>query len=1855
MTRIKHFFLGLCLMCLTTGQAAGQSYDRLWKDTQAAMNNDKPKTALQTVERIVAKATAEHQEAQLLKGVLVRLQLHKDIAPDSAKKMLRQLEETAQRPDGKTPEAAALWRSATGQLCMKQWGDTAAINRGKRLLQASVADFECLHRAKAANYLPLFVQGSDSRYYRNDLLSVLAKPLLQNAAFTLEERREMAAKLFRFYEAKQLREAALLSALDTICLSPYRLPLAETLRKMATDYRDLSLNVETYIELVAHANREGDGGRATDSTVVALAREGLALYGKQRRAERLRQWIKEKENTEAALTLTRQRFLPGKDYALAIKARNAKSVTLRLVKLNAKADDKRLTSGNEKLLKGMAGRVVKSYKQAFAGNAAWAFVEDSMLVRFPETGVYRLELFVEGKLVASEAAYVSRLFAMRLTSEGDTCRLRAVDAISGQPLKEAKLRILRWQNGEYVQQRTLSADAEGEIVVKRETSRNNLRYFLSTPDDAFLPGVSFGFSMWEDDNAVKEQTNVNLFTDRAIYRPGQEVAFCGIVYTQRGDEVQAHPRFASDFLLRDSNGQELARLTCHTDSFGVVSGRFRLPAICLPGIFSLEGANGGHARFRVEEYKRPTFTVSTTLPEEAFRLGDSITIKGKAETFTGLPVRNARVKYSIGSQGSYFYYRSGQTEETKEGVTITDSLGQFCIPLTLRLNDEQYHGAHPMRFALFSVQADVTAENGETASASRFVSASTKASWLSTDFPKTVCREVPVRFTVAHTGNNGQALGGEADFCVTQGQRTIAAGRLKMGSQALPKEVAALPSGEYLMSITMTGVDTLRQAFVIFSEHDERPFGHQTFWNYVRTSERGDSALVVVGSPCDSVTLFCDIFAGNRRVDHRVLTFSNRLLRFPLGFKTEWGEGAKALFAFVKNDTLHRVSVSLIRPRPEKRLNLRWRSFRSTLQPGQGETWSLQVTNPDGTPATASLMARLYDASLDAFATSEWALPLHFERHIPTAHYADMSTYTLWLNYQKPWKTGAVPTMSFTCWNEQLLAAYGFATGYAGNKFRPMRLQGTGQMLMASAATRSNGAMKQKYEIAVSEDRADEAALLESTEEEVVRTEEGTTGGSHQARTNFAETAFFLPALRTDENGIATMSFTLPQSLTSWNFTALAHTKGMSNGRLDTTIVARKELMVEPAMPRFIRQGDRLTVPVTLRNLTKKALRGTLFFHTSDPNRQQDAKTLKRKFTLQAEEEQVQLFEIETAGNASLLLCRVMGETPDFSDGEEHLLPVLTNCVERSRSIPFAITKGGRTELRADTLWSRYAENRRLTVEMTSNPTWSAVSVLAPLATANEESATGWATRYYALLLAEQLTKENPAIARALADSAALWMSPLSRGSELKQVMLAETPWAADAKTERERAAALALLFDAPAMAVYKATAADHLQALQDAQGGWCWYPGMRGNVYLTSDVALLLARLQTMTPKKTTAMMLDRAVTFLQRKFKEEVARAKREKHTIYIGTAHLNYLYIRALLNLPADETTRQLTKQAVKQAPTATMDFKAMLAVVLEKTGDKKEAKTLRESLTEHTVSTPALGRYFDTQRTRFSSQWYRIPAQVATIEALHASGNEADRKTADEMRLWLMQSKRTEMWNAGRTSADAVYALLAAANGRQPVMSLDTPARPMTYSLYQGRQLVGFNAPSEAKGLATWGYVCDTYSDAKSLQADRLIVNKETEGLSWGTLTAQFTEPLAATTASGTGLSLSRHIQRWENGQWATLRANATLRVGDRVRQVVTLEAVRDMDFVAVKLSHPANFEVRDPLSRYVWNAPCGSYRAVRDASLSRYFDHLPKGTVTFTEEYNVNRAGRYECGIATAQCQYAPEFSANTAGKVVRAE
>lgn len=1848
----------LCLALLFLHPVCGQTnYNNIWRQIEEHVQKDEPKSALKLNDFIIYWAKREKNQAQLLRATLMELQLYDDISPDSAQKRLHDMEALTEQMKGQTDEVRALWLSAVGQLRLKQWNDTASTRIGKEMLRLSVDNLELLHHAKATDYLPLFVKGDDSRYYDNDLLSVLAEPLLRRPAFSLQERREMAGKLCSFYQTHQAREAALLAALDTVSMLQDNGGKLLALQKMKQDYHDLQLNFETYIRLVEATNSSRLDRQVQDSTIVALAREGLSLYGKMPRAKELQRWLTMKENPQATLQLLSHRYLPSRKYSFGLNARHVGRVQLRLVRLDAKADDARLLKGDE-TFKRIPGRVTNTYQKTLPQLPAWRLHADSIEVEFPKIGVYRLELSADGKAAEQSVVYVSRLYALRLSSSGDTCRVRALDAVSGHPVSQASVRVMKRTSDGYAQQRVVEAHGQGEIILPRDNERGRMLYFLSTPDDAFLP--SFGVDYWGTFEVPESAASrsVNLYTDRAIYRPGQDVRFSGIVFTQQGDEVRVNPRYEAAFILRDSNGQEVSRQTCHTDSLGTLSGQFRLPAVCLPGYFSIQGSDGGYISFRVEAYKRPTFTVSLETPQGAYRLGDEVVVKGKAESYTKQPIANAQVKYTIASWQRGFYRNGSASGQNVTGEAVTDSLGCFNVPVRLVAGKENTNeGIWPLQLACFSVEADVTAGNGETASASCQLTAGNKASWLSTDFPTAICRETPKSFSLSHTGSNGQMLSGQVVYRVMQGGQTKTSGKLETGTQRLPENVLTLPSGEYAVTFSMAGVDTLQQHFMIFSENDERPIGSSVLWQYVRTSEQGDSALVVVGSPCDSVKLFYALFTNRRMIEQRVFDFSNRLLRFPLHYNKEWGDGARAVFAFVKNNEIYTVSTTIVRPKPEKRLQLRWSSFRSTLQPGQKETWRLCVTHPDGTPAAASLMARLYDASLDAFEKSTWNLSLDFSRSMPHAYYHGMSNRHLSLYYQKDWKTVYAPSLRFTHWNEQLLNGNMYVDGRVRAQSRNIRLRGKGALTFESAAMAEEGAMLRRNN-AVAGDMVFAGAMAEL---KLAGTNEAADAGNDVSastatpRANFAETAFFMPSLFTDNDGEVALQFSLPESLTSWNFTALAHTKDMKYGRLDTTVVARKYFMVEPAMPRFVRQGDEVVVPVTVRNLTSKAVDGMLFCEVSNPDTPELKKVMKQKFSLQAASVSTVFFRLKEDGDANVLLCRIVGESKEFSDGEEHLLPVLTNRVVRTRSVPFSTADAGSMSIRLDTLWSAQASGRSLTVEMTTNPTWYAVSALAPLTESTDESATGWAVRYYAAALASHIAGRHPELVRALKDSTAVLSSPLTRNSELRQVLLAETPWAAEAKTEQERMAALQQLLSPQAMAVYSATAIDHLRQLQNADGSWSWYPGMRGNAYITADVALLLARLQAMTAKTDAASMLERAMAYLKLQMAEEISRAKQEKRKVYVGTTQLDYLYVCAQLKKTSDETFRTLLKCAEEQAPSASMDEKALLAVVLQGVGEKQAAGSLRQSLIEHTVATTAMGRYFDTRRARFSSQWYRIPAQTATIEALLASSEKNDKKVADEMRLWLMQSKRTQQWTSSRVSADAVYALLGGSEENNVVMPLSATGRPLTYSLYKGSSLVGFNAPSKARQTSTFGYVCDTYSDDKALQANRLVVRKETPGLSWGAVTAQFTEPLVATQGSGGELTVQRRLEKWADGSWTVLSKNQSLQVGDRVRQVITAKAARDFDFVTIKISHPACFAVRQPLSGYEWQEGGGSYRAVNDASVSRHFDQFAKGSHVVVEEYVVDRAGRYEGGIVSVQSQYAPEFSANTAGLPVVTE
>lgn len=1887
------------LSSLESLNSSPSSYETLWKQAEAAISKDLPKSALAAIQQILDRAAAEGNDAQLLAATLVSYQLNDEVAPDSGAVHLAQLESAAAREQ--RPAVKALWQCAVGQVLLRQYGDTACQRRGHDLLFHALDNVDALAAARTADYLPLFVIGKDSRLFHDDLLSVVGQTALDSRYLTEAEHRDIADRLAQYYEQQGNREAALhFSLLRTELIKNQQQRRTELLR-LATDYKAQKLNVETYIRLLDLDDTTLKSSERNDSLHLAEAREGLRLYGSERRAVVLRNAIKQLEQPQASLEIPAKTVHPTDTIVAHFEAKNVRALKLQIYRFRTATAADIASSLDSKALAKLKKTLVQTHEYACPAAPAYHEHKDSLRLSLNEPGVYLVRLTADGKNTDETVVFCSRVLPIVLRATGGTNYVRLVDRLTGQPLKDGRVVVYKEDaSGRKQQQSVLKSDEMGEFQLSRpknNADRYGLSYYAVVGDDAYSPDFSVGYNYGSGRSSTdRATTRLRLYTDRAIYRPGQTLHFGGIAYTQQGDDVQAAVGVEVNVTLYNADGQRVADVSCRTDSFGTMSGEFALPEVCLPGRFRLSSNRfGGSVGVRVEEYKRPTFTVEMDEPTAGYAFGDTARVSGVAKTLSGVPVADARVSYVI-SRNAYSIYRlsidESEVDNEKRGEVVTDSAGRFVIsfPLdSIALPAEEAKFAHFIGVS-YAVSVDVTASNGETISAAQSLTVGRRRGSIELNFPTVLCKESLVEVGTSLLDAEGRTLPADLTLSVEKEGRSLLESSMKSGKMCVLTALKSLPSGRYTVVVSSAEADTVRRAFTLFSEQDARPVAPTDFFHYelpkggtgLSETEK-ESSEVVIGSSRRDVALFYDVFASDgRRIESRIIQFSDSLLYFPVKFLDEMGESGVYSFAFVKDGQLYEYTTTVVRPRPEKRLQVRWETFRSQLTPGQEETWTLRITHPDGRPADALLMARLYDAALDAFASEPWDFSLSFARQRAQAWWSDVRNYGLSLNVREALKLSRVPELDFTTWEPRYFS-YGLGVGasfYGGGRSRHIRLMST----RATAVTDAYAEPMALYESAAA-DEAKTAATKRlsgavngvgsAAENDAAETEAGSTASPNASlaavtpRSNFAETALFTTALRTDSAGRVALTFTLPQSLTSWHCTALAHTRAMDYGLADTTAVAVRRFSAEPTLPRFVRRGDRVSLPVTLRNLSSATESGIVRLTLADAETGKTLRQIDARFKVEAGRSITKNFDFIADFTASVLVCRVVATTENYSDGEEHYLPVLTDRFLVTRSIPFSLREAGTTRLRLDTLFAggRLAEDRRLTVEVSSNPAWYAVAALPSLAAITGESAVDNATRYYAVTLARHIAQQNPQLDSLFtASEPSKWGAVLSRNPELKQTLLAETPWSAAAETEADRLTALHRLFDQNAVAAERATALDRLRSLQQTDGSWSWYPGMPGNAYITADVALLLARLEALCGDKEASALLDRAMQYLDKEIAEDVEEMKKKNAVMAVAETHLRYLYIRALRGEKPDETADFLIERFAAAPRSSSMYDKALFAVVLARAGEKQRAAETIQSLAEHTVATPAIGRYFDTDRAarsygswRTSSNFYRIPTQTAAIEALSLTASTDNAAMADEMRLWLMQSRRTQSWPTSRAAADAVFALLIptsadneTASSQKSSLDLTGQTTPVLYTLGSQAEIAAFNAPSQATGRGTVGYYCHTFTDVKQTGASQLTLRKTADGLAWGAVVAQYTLPQTAVTSSASGLSIARSLEVKRDGRWIAVTSSTTLNVGERVRQVLTLTADRDYDFVSVRAARAACLSPTSPLSGYTWRTGLGLYRAVHDTSTDFFADHMAKGRYIVTEEYLVDRAGRYACGSSRIQSVYAPEFVGQTAADAV---
>ena len=1891
--KIRYLSLIVLLVMSVFAPMQAQTYDNLWKELEVLERKDLPKSVISEAMKIYDKAKAEQNVPQMMKAYLTAMQYRSLLTPDSLKVDMNGLEQWASQT-GSMEDKAILY-SILGEMTMP-----ADVKKGLGYLQASLKDKDRLLLIPVEKLRPMVRVGEASkRYFRDNLYNLLARRAIQimqqyrwQAAAKANQTNSLPAdmtdmdqfvtyqfvpvsdcdltaavmqtyqSLLKAYDTETEREGWLLTGIDALNYLYRNFSgnfsndvCQQELRKWIHTYPAVKTVPEAYLALAQFLQYQNNQVER-----LRIVREGIAGYPRYEGINQLKNI--EKEILNASLSLEIATAYPGEQQSVKVNYKNLTGITLQLYKVNLPVTSAVLQNRTTHFESKYA-RLQREEHFSLKPTTDYLNVDTTLTIQAPQAGIYFLKAVPDGKKGVSDGTLmnVTALKTIYRPLPDGTLELVVVDAVSGQPVSEAEVTIYTEKGGGYSPQQTYQADKQGTLKLDFLNS-NKYWYNAHTAADNAMPILN----LWKNDYYYKESKRkevLQLFTDRSIYRPGQTVYVSGLAYEMEKDSTRVLADKKYTVSLYDANNNETGKVEVWTNGFGSFSGQFVLPSPCLTGYFSLRAADTS-VSFKVEEYKRPTFDVTFEPVKVEYQVGDSIEVAGMAKTFAGAPVQNARVHYNISRSYAWFWRFMGRGSARWEGEAMTDADGKFTVPVHFEIDSDRRES--PLWYYTYNIQADVTDGAGETQQANLSLPLGSTSMVLNMDnLPDNLVKEKKLEIKLTAMNLSGEPVDTPVTYQVVEmeeqkdGQekegRKVLTGTVEANKSFIPEAIYALPSGNYRLKLSAKDTQgrecTASKNFLLFSLNDKRPPFVITDWFYQDGLEfdAASPATVYIGSSEKNVYLLYDVFAGNKRLESKRIELSDSVVSFRFPYKKEYGDGILVSMAFVKDGRLYSHNARIMKPAPEKKLQLKWTTFRDKLRPGQQEEWKLTVLYPDGSPAEAEMLATMYDASLDKiYSAHKLDFGVDFHYVVPLTYWNTSYMRNAYLYVDFPLKRFRAVPLEYS---ELIIPSTGrmeaVVVGYGGSP----RATLTGALKIRGRSA-ANAVMNQE---AVTDMVLQEEMVETSAQEkaEMGSSEELAETGDIQIRENFAETAFFYPQLRTNETGEVSISFVLPESLTRWKFMGLAHTRNVDYGKIEATATASKEFMLQPNMPRFVRVGDKANIAASLMNLSDKGVKGTVRMELFNPETEKVFYSQKQKFDVKGGETGHVNFTFEVSDKYAVMACRMVADGDTFSDGEQRYIPVLTDKQWVTETVPLNVNGEGAHTFSLENLFNKHsktASEQRLTVEFTAHPAWYAVQALPVVANPQNEDALSWATAYYAHSLAACIVKENPRIKqvfdswKAQGGTKETFMSNLQKNQELKNILLAETPWLTEATNEAEQKQRIATLFDLNTMNSGLAVSVEKLRELQNGDGAWSWYKGMQGSRYVTTQVMEMLVRLNALTPQDADSRMqpmIQKGFEYLGKQAAEEYKSMKEAEKKGAVGLRPseqvLRYLYICALDGkAPVDEkVNRYFIDKLSGEGKELTIYGKALGAIILQQAGKVAEARLFMQSLMEYSVVTDEMGRYFDTPKARYSWFSYKIPTEVAAMEAIQRITK--DTKAIDEMKRWLLKQKQTQTWETPIATADAVYVLMATGTS-------DLLANTGGVEITLGKEVIRTPADNAI------GYIKKTVS-GDVMNIKKVSVDKEGTGMGWGAVYAQYLESMDQISGQGNGLSVSRQLYKGDEA----LNESAPLKVGDKITVRLTVKADRDMDFVQIKDDRAACMEPLQAVSGFRWSNGLGYYQATKDASTQFFIDQMRKGTYVIEYQVYVNRTGEYQAGIATVQSAYAPEFGGHTGGYRVMVE
>lgn len=1829
---MKRNIITLLITVFAMLQATAQTYDNLWKQADIIAQKDQPKSEIGVMKKIISKATVAKDYGQLLAAEIRQAILWREISPDSLTPNVKRMETEVLK--AKDPVLKAVRYAVLGKVYREVNG-----KKSEEFFKKALEQPELLARNASTGYVPLTLKGVDGSSFNNDLLHLIGFEADSKEAYLL---------MYTYYNKVENRGAACLCAYKLI--EKYRQDDVREVRKskylntidsLIHVYQDIPEAGELAVEHFRFMEGATDAKPLDKLNYINYA---LNRWGGWSRMNVLRNAQKRLTEPMFQVKDMPQVLRPGEKAWVQLDVRNLQNLKISISRLNITADND-YNAQDEATYKMLLKKTTKLHQKDFSrnyyGRPDYETVKDSIEIggNLP-LGAYLMEVTSDNTGIAPqrELFYVSNLAVMIQQLPDDRHRYVVVNATDGQPVPGAKI-VLYDRNyddktGKFkrVIHARMTTDDQGEAYFKNVDGM----VLIYTSTDKFAPAKDIYLSRARYYEKKDDEVKYQLFTDRSIYRPGQKVHASAVSYIVKKGLDASVPGKSRElkFILRDANWKQVAEQKATTDEYGTASVDFELPKEGQTGQYSISVNGTATEYIRVEEYKRPTFEITFPKVNEKYTWGDTVVVKASAKTYAGVPVQGAKVEYQVTRRNQLWWWgagSAGQLVKTDSCVTREDGTFDVEIPLEASLSGKDEADMSDFmriaRFFNFEVSAIVTDISGESHEGVMSLPLGTKSTILTVNLPKRIEADSLKTVTFAYRNASGMEISSNLKYRIDKGEWKDAEANAQIS-------MAVLPSGVHEME-AICGQDTLQQKFTLFSIKDTHPMEPTTEWYYqtAKTFPRdGKPVYVQVGSSENGAHIVYSIIAGNKLLEKGAWELGDSIVTLPFTYKPEYASGVVINYSFVKNGECYTRKISIARPLPEKKLNITWKTFRDRLTPGQKEKWTLQITTPDGKPAKAQLMSVLYDKSLDQLADHTWKMSLGFSQWLPDCYWKSN------LKYYEMGLSGTYPTKYY---DEKELEVDQFDGKY-------FSFYAYMQAMQLSRLERSYGGTVEAVRIQKDELVREEAKVMRIRGSKMARVGASApsvnkvfdvveempqfAGGSGsdagqfldkvQIRENLNETAFFYPALESDNQGNVAINFTLPESVTTWKFMGLAHDKEMRNGCLVDEAVAQKTVMVQPNMPRFLREGDKATIVVKLFNTSDKKVSGNARMQILDAETQKVVWQKTQGYRIDAEGSATVAFDVQGL-KEGVYINKVVAAGNGYSDGEQHYLPVLSNRELVVNTLPITLHQPGEQNFDLSKLFlnkegkqAKGAEDAKVTVEYTNNPSWLMVKALPAISNPTEEDALSLMAAIYANTLSRHIQKTLNVNAKDIDD-----------------------------------ALGLASASDTLQKKVNKYVAL--LKKLQNKDGSFSWWKGMSGSRYMTTAVAEMMVRLNAIVGRQSsTASMLSGAIDYLRQQtarevkaMKEDEAKAAQKaarngkKGEAYQATPSemaLHYLYIVAMdgtcvkLKAPALNDMDYLLGKLKKMTGSLTIYGKAKAAVILALNYDYKTAADYLKSMEEYSVYREDMGRYYDTRKAYYSWRNYKIPTEVAAIEALQAldaqsiaaissaSSAISKQQTIEELQRWLLMSKRTQSWDTPVNTVDAVYAFMKGnesnwnRKAENAVLKLDGKLLPM---------------PQDS---TTLGYV----KTEKAGKASTLSISKKSDYTSWGAVYAEFKQPLSEIASLESGIKVSRKVENQKKAK-----------VGDKIKVIITITADRDYDFVKIVDKRAACLEPVNQLSGYQWGMEC--YVSPKDNTTNFYFDRLSKGKHFVEMEYYVDRKGDYQSGSCTAECTYSPEFGGRT--------